>query len=225
MRALAIASAILIALAIPVIVFPKRGVGWVSGQEVVASFLSGPLLLLAIALCVYAISTRRKSGSVLLLLLALLLPLMLVGKSVILHSGKKLYWARKNEWLAIGDYVNPRLLQYFLQHPERFHRKPNSEEVEVDGFMDSLRSDPSFPQSGIRIRKSHILDPWGRPTSLLVDFNRDRDIYAENRGSGWIGTTEPVDAAVGMMLSRESERAIMGPEFINGRNGWKLTNP
>jgi hypothetical protein len=229
MHIVAIIFALLAALSIPVIVFPEPGVGWASSEEYLAAFLGWPILLLSVVLCFVAVLKLRsghKTGSYLIvLLLAASFPTTLLGKIAVTKAGTALYWDRKNRWLAIGDYVNPLLLQYFLQHPDRVRRKPHgTEEAELDGFIDFLTSQPSFRDSGVRVRSGRILDPWGRPVSLLVDYGGDNQLYGRTE-SIWIGTSSPVEAAVGLMLSEESARSIRGPEYINGRNGYKLKAP
>jgi hypothetical protein len=228
MRAVAIVLAILIAITIPVVIFPTRGVGWVSGQEIFAGILGLPLLIISACLCIYAIfqirSSRPSGAPIAILVIAALFPATLIGKAVILRSGNALYWNRKNHWFAIADYVNPLLLQYYLDHPERFHRKPYSEQVDVDGFTEFLRSQPSFRQSGIRIRDGSILDPWGRPITLLVDFDHDNNLYGRN-SSLWNGAEQPTEASVGLLLTEASERALVMGDYICGRNGFKLEKP
>lgn len=238
MRRFALVLAVLIALAIPVIVFPTRGVGWISGEELVAGFLRGPLLLLSLGLCVYACfrirSKRGRGESIALLIIAATFPVALFGTGFIYQAGFNLYWNHKNAWFAMADYINPRLLQYSLDHPERFHRKVDTMEVDVDGFIESLRSDPTFGKSGIRIRKNQILDPWGRPISLMLGYpsraGETNELFAGNDNGhlyplSWIGTTEPVDAVVGIMLGPESEHAIGNIDYITARNGYKVRKP
>jgi len=225
MRYIALILAITTAILIPVVVFPARTPAWVSGEQIFAAVAIGPLLLICLGLIFYSGIRYRSSESrfiyVIIFLASLALPGTLIGKYVILKSGNLIYWNHKNAWLAEGNYINPILLKYYQAFPDRFHKKQYTEQVDVDGFIDFLKAEPSFRDSKIRIKGNSILDPWGRPIEYLLDQNGDNQLYGRTE-SIWIGTSEPVTAAVGLLLSEPSQKALQGYEYIYGENGYTL---
>lgn len=225
MRYFALIFALATAALIPIIAFPARTPATVSGEQILAAVAIGPVASICLGLIIYASiglrSAENRSIYAAILLLALALPGTILGKYAILETGNSLYWNHKNAWISEGNIINPLLLRYYQQFPERFHKQQYTERVDVEGFVEYLKSDPAFKDSKVRVKGAAILDPWGRPIEYLLDQNSDNQLYGRTE-SIWIGTSEPVIAAVGLLLSESSQRALQGYEYIYGENGYQI---
>lgn len=102
----------------------------------------------------------------------------------VVYPEKGAEMVKKNEaWDGMGRYLNPLLLAYRKQHPEKFRwlgPRKQDDSVEVDGFIEYLSS--LHPPSGFPVRNGHLIDPWGN--DIVLAANRDNDVEIHLGGGG-----------------------------------------
>ena len=148
----------------------------VTGSQVIGGLLFIPAAILAVVLVFYgavrALSRDRAAYHAFVALLALPLTL-LVGVRIASAHRKQHTRQVMFDWYAKADSLAAILLDYYHQHPERFHAQADSEEVSIDGFLAFFESHPDASHLAIGHDTTQLLDFAGRPFRYYIDRDRD----------------------------------------------------
>jgi len=198
-----------IILAIAVLIFSLFALGdyheaaVVTGGQIVVGVLFVPAVILAGVLVLYgsgrALCRDRIAYHVLVALLALPLPLLAGIRLATAHRKKHLQDA-VTDWCVKADSLAAVLLDYYHQHPERFHSRVDSEEVSVYGFLAFCESHPDFSRLRLSHDSEQLLDYARQPFRYYVDRDHDGRMGPSFRGV--VSPPETVPERVGIMDSR-----------------------
>ena len=187
MRTFKVILALVVAAATPLILFPKHGVGWVSGEEIIAGILAWPAFIVSIILLLVSISDgafRRPFGTATTTFcLAAVLPFTFVSTIVIRSIGKRLYLTeqhRRELWYHYDDVLIPHIIAYVQQHPSAVSFPFNDDRARITGLGDFLRQ----RVSDIPITGDDIIDPWGNPIWVVLDQDNDMQLKFEDQFYG-----------------------------------------
>jgi hypothetical protein len=187
MRSTRIILALLAAAATPVLFFPKHGVGWMSGEELLADILFWPVFIVSIILMFISAASgafKRPFGSeTAAFAVAAILPFTLVGTITIRSIGKRLYLAeqhRRELWFHYDDVLVPHIIKYVQQHPSSVSFPFNDDRASITGLGAFLRQ----RVSDVPIVQDDIIDPWGNAIWIVMDHDNDMQLKFENEFYG-----------------------------------------
>ncbi len=187
MRSFKVILALIVAGATPLILFPKHGVGWVSGEEIVAGLLAWPALIASVILLLVSISDgafRRPFGTATAtFFLAAFLPFSWLSTIVTRSIGKRLYLVeqhRRELWYHYDDILIPHIIAYVQEHPSSVTFPSNDDRAHISGLGGFLQQ----RVSNIPISADDIIDPWGNPIWVVLDHDSDMQLKFEDQFYG-----------------------------------------
>ncbi len=131
---------------------------------------------------------------------------------------RRTHQERLAAWRRIGCIVNPIVVAYLREHPEKFVYEKGDDEATVSGFGQFLRSRLKREQSLEFDSRDRLLDPWGDPVHIVADHDADMKLTA--RGQYW-GCYNPKGNAyaVGLLLDKPDRVNVHYNEQWNVENG------
>jgi hypothetical protein len=192
------------ALLTPAVMFPAHTPASITGGEIFAAFAFYPCFIFSVIGLIAGLAdivrSRDSRGSgVLLAVLALVLPATMVAKKLNWEANYDASYAWFDQ-AAGGGLINFFLYRYVREHPSAVtYVSDDSEEVQVSGFIDSLRAaeplymrDHSNRKHKVRITSEGVFTPWGSRIHFAVDRNHDGFLTAAGqRGSTRYGVADP----------------------------------
>jgi len=184
--------------------FPAHEPATITGAEIFAAVAFYPCFVFSIiglfAGLADIVRSRQSRGSgILLTVLALVLPVTMAAKKLNYEASYDGSYAWFDQ-AAGGGLINFFLYRYVREHPSAVsYPSDDSEEVQVSGFIDSLRTaeplymrDHSGRKRKLRITPEGVFTPWGARIHFAVDRNHDGFLTAAGqRGSTRYGVTDP----------------------------------
>ncbi len=186
LRGIAILAGIICAVSTPFILFPRTTPAWISPEQIIAALLFWPVIIISTSLAIFGLTNVRSWKSdpfyLFLSIVSLVFPGTMGTTIVIRNIGHKMYVAeesRRNKWFSYGATLNPLIIEYIRQHPDRVTFPFNDDRATVAGLGEYLASRTSIP-----IKNNNIIDPWGEPVLIVIDHDKDMTLRFEDKFYG-----------------------------------------
>ncbi len=186
MRSFSLVIAILCAISTPFVLNPRQTPAWITIEQIISAILVWPIFIASIALIIYSLVHIRQwkysLEFIAISVASLVFPGTLLTGSVIHEVGSRLAQeeaARREEWFQYGSALNPLIVQYILDNPDRIEFPFGDDRAQIEGLADFLTDRTSIP-----IEDDQIIDPWGEPVLIIVDGNNDMKLQFEDNFYG-----------------------------------------
>jgi hypothetical protein len=137
-----ISLAIICAASTPFVLFPRGNNYWISSEQIFAVVLFFPIILISISLSIYGFcklgSWRSDPFFPFLTFISLVFPGTIAATATIRTIGHEMYLAeesRRNQWLSYGKTLNPLIIEYIRQHPDKVTFPFNDDRACVEGLV------------------------------------------------------------------------------------------
>ena len=148
----------------------------ITGTQVIQRLIVLPMSLLAFGLVCYGLVRLPdpKFRSYYSAVAGLAMPLLILDGFHLIASAHEQKRERDvTDWYTKANSVAAILLEYYHQHPERFHFIADSEEVTVDGFLAFCQTRPEFQYFRLQHDSTQLLDYSNHHFRYYVDANHD----------------------------------------------------
>jgi len=219
LRGIAIFAGIICAVSTLFVLFPRTTPAWISPEQIVAAILFWPVIVISTGLAILGLCKIRSWKSdpfyLLLSIVSLVFPGTMGTTIVTRKIGHRMYVAeesRRSNWFSYGATLNPLIIEYIRQHPDRVTFPFNDDRATVTGLGEYLASRTSIP-----IKNSNIIDPWGESVLIIIDRDKDMKLRFEDN---FYGVYNSRGNDVALSLFAQSMHSL-APHF---NEQWQITD-